>query len=239
MGERRLRVLEAALPADTFVLGVDSHTALVIDLERGRASVSGLGGATIRVAGRSAVFPSGSDVPIENLAEVARQLAAGEAVQVDAETGGRAGETLGAASSGGSGRAGAPLGDEMTHLEGTFVEALARDDTPAAVSALLEVDSAISARLRGGEDSPDLDNATATFRALIARLGERASDGPRDTRSLLEPIVETLLEVRARARAEGDWETADLIRDRLASAGVEVRDSVDESTWVLPETPTR
>ena len=45
MGERRLRILEGQLPPDTFVLGVDSHTALVLDLDRGTASVSGLGGS--------------------------------------------------------------------------------------------------------------------------------------------------------------------------------------------------
>ncbi|HTT86532.1 MAG TPA: hypothetical protein VMF60_04115, partial [Acidimicrobiales bacterium] len=33
MGERRLRILETALPVGAFMLGVDSHTALVLDLE--------------------------------------------------------------------------------------------------------------------------------------------------------------------------------------------------------------
>src|SRR3954463_250612 len=80
MGERRLQVLEAGLPADTAILGIDSHTALVLDLESGTASVSGLGGATIRASGRSVAFASGTDVPIATLAEVARQLAAGEVV---------------------------------------------------------------------------------------------------------------------------------------------------------------
>ena len=235
MGERRLRTLEADLPADTFILGVDSHTALVIDLERGSASVAGLGGVTIRVAGRSAVLPSGTEVAIATLADLARQLAAGDPIDVGADA--RAGARgMNGGSRPGATRAG-PVRDEMSRLEGTFVEALARDDTPAAVSALLDLDSAISARVRGGEDSPDLDNATATFRALIARLGERADDGPRDARPLLEPFVETLLELRARARAGSDWETADLIRDRLTSAGVEVRDAADNSTWVLSDTP--
>ena len=82
MGERRLRILEGLLPADTFVLGVDSHTALVLDLDRGSASVSGLGGVTIRVDGRSAVFPSGSEMAIEALAEAARALASGGAPDV-------------------------------------------------------------------------------------------------------------------------------------------------------------
>jgi len=113
MGERRLRKLEATLPEGAFVLGVDSHTALVLDLEAGTASVSGLGGATVRVGGRSAVFRSGSEVAIDALAEAARGLAAGQAVDVDRELGG---VRPGVARSGGS-RPAAPLRDEMAILE--------------------------------------------------------------------------------------------------------------------------
>jgi len=238
MGERRLQVLEAALPADTAILGIDSHTALVLDLESGTASVSGLGAATIRGAGRSVAFPIGSDLPIATLAEVAQQLAAGEVVEIETGRGSRNGNPS-AGRTGNGGRAVAPMRDEMAQLEGTFVDALGQDDTPTAVGALLDLDSSISGRVRSGEDSPDLDNATATFRALITRLGERAADGPRDARALLEPFVVTLLELRARARASRDWETADLIRDRLTAAGVEVRDAADDSTWVLQETSAR
>jgi len=229
MGERRLRILEAALPKDTFILGVDSHTALVLDLDAGTAAVSGLGGATVRVGGRSAVFPSGSEVPIEALGEAASELAAGETVDVDRKY---VAERPGAA---GGERApvAASLLDAMAELEGSFVEALGRGDTRAAVGALLDLDSAISARVRRGEDSPDLDNAGATFRALIARLGERAEVGTRDPREALEPFVDALLELRARARVARDWETADLVRDRLAAVGVEVRDGPDGSTWAL------
>jgi len=233
MGERRLRMLEAALPEGAFILGVDGHTALVLDLDAGSATVSGLGGVTVRVAGRSAVFRSGSEVPIEAFGGAARELAAGQAVDVDREFGGaRPGIATGAGS-----RAPAPLRDAMAELEGAFIEALGRGDTRAAVGALLDLDSAISARVRAGEDSPDLDNADATFRSLIARLGERAEIGTRDPRETLEPFVAALLELRARARAARDWETADLVRDRLAAAGVEVRDGQDGSTWVLAGTP--
>ena len=232
MGERRLRILERALPAGVFILGVDSHTALVLDLERRTASVFGLGGATIRVGGRSSVFPSGSEVSFEMLAEVARGLTAGETIEVASElgvSGRRPGAQMGTGP-----RAAAPLRDEMAELEGTFIEAAAQGDTRAAVGALLDLDSTISARIRAGEDSPDLDNASATFRALIARLGESAEVGTRDPRPILEPFVTTLIELRARARSGRDWDTADLIRDRLAAAGVEVRDEAESSTWVLP-----
>ncbi len=184
MGERRLRMLEAALPDGAFILGVDSHTALVLDLEAGTATVSGLGGVTVRVDGRSAVFPGGSEVAIDAFGEAARELAAGQAVDVDREFGGGRHGTAG----GRSMPVAAPILDSMAELEGSFIEALDHGDIRAAVGALLDLDSAISARVRHGEDSPDLDNADATFRSLIARLGERAEVGSRDPRETLEPV---------------------------------------------------
>jgi hypothetical protein len=234
MGERRLRVLERALPGGAFILGVDGHTALVLDLERGTAAVFGLGGATVRVDGRSTVFPSGSEVSIDALGQAARQLAAGQPVDLGAET-----PTKGATRRGGAGGlAGGPLRDEMAELEGTFIHALAGHDVRVAVGALLELDGAMEARIRAGEDSPDLDNARATFRALIARLGESAVAGTRDPREALDPFVETLLELRSRARTARDWAGADFIRDRLTAAGVEVRDDPDGSSWVLGDMPS-
>jgi hypothetical protein len=234
MGERRLRVLEATLPDGAFILGVDGHTALILDLEAGTASISGLGGVTVRVTGRSTVFPAGSTVRIEELSGAARVLATG--------SGDRDTDAAGAGRDGGPGRDGAPaaiggtrphLRDEMAELEGAFIEALDRGDTRTAVGALLDLGTAIQARIRSGEDSPDLDNADATFRALVVRLGERADAGPRDLGAALGPFVEALLDLRARARAAGDWETADLVRDHLTAAGVEVRDAPDGSTWRL------
>jgi cyanophycinase-like exopeptidase len=227
MGERRLRVLEAALPAGTFILGVDSHTALVLDFAAGTASVSGLGGVTVRVAGRSAVFPKDSVVAIDALDAAARELAAGREFHASQEPR----RSHGAVSR--PAPAALPLRDAMADLEGAFIEALGRHDARTAVASLLDLEAAISARVRSGEDSPDLDNASATFRALIARLGERAEAATADPRETVRPFVEALLEVRARARSAADWPTADLVRDRLAAAGVEVRDGPDGSTWLL------
>ena len=235
MGERRLRMLERQLPTGTFILGVDSHTALVLDLDRRTASVSGLGGVTVRVDGRGTVFPSGSEVGIHVLGDVARELAAGGMVDIGWEPGW-----------GGTGRAqlpgepaprpATPLRDEVADLEGAFVHALGLGESRGAVAALLDLDSAVEARIRAGEDSPDLDNARSTFRALIARLGEAAGTGDGDPRSVVDPFVETLLTLRARAREARDWATADLIRDQLVAAGVEVRDGTDGSSWVLSGT---
>ncbi len=246
LGERRLQVLEGLLPAEAFVLGVDSHTALVLDLERRTAAVFGLGGVTVRAGGRSAVFPSGSETQVEVLAEAARTLAGGGAVDAgwevratSGQVGGSSGRLAGGGATTGPTAAGRSLRDEASSLEGSFVAALTGGDARSAVGALLDLDAAIEARLRAGEDSPDLDGARATFRALVVRLGEAAVDGMRDPREAVDPYVTTLLELRARARAAHDWMTADLIRDRLAGAGIEVRDDPDGSHWLLGEPTAR
>ena len=67
LGERRLAVLERELPADAAVLGVDEHTALILDLAAQEAEVVGRGGATIRKAGVSTVLPAGSRITLADL----------------------------------------------------------------------------------------------------------------------------------------------------------------------------
>ncbi len=239
VGERRLRILEAMLPEGAFILGVDGHTALVLDLERGSAAVAGLGGVTVRVAGRSAVLPAGSEVAIETLAEIARQLAAGGPVDVSVGVGSTEPGARRRRGTVGSPGAAVPVRDAMVELEAAFVDALGRGDVHAAVEALLDLDEAISARIRAGEDSADLDNARAVFRSCIVRLGERAEAGVRDPRDVVAPFVTALLDLRSRARADRDWSTADQIRDRLRAAGVEVHDSAEGSRWELDPAAVR
>ena len=61
LGEDRLARLEDELPEGAFVLGVDEHTALVIDLDNERAEVAGHGGVTVRVRGNSIRDRDGRD----------------------------------------------------------------------------------------------------------------------------------------------------------------------------------
>jgi hypothetical protein len=48
LGESRLRVLEEQLPAGVCILGVDEHTACLLDLDAGTFSVDGIGEVTVR-----------------------------------------------------------------------------------------------------------------------------------------------------------------------------------------------
>jgi hypothetical protein len=236
IGERRLRVLERAMPKDAFVLGVDSHTALVLDLERQTADVFGLGGVTVRADGRSRILPSGTATTIEALAETAANLVAGTDRDEDrrserrpSQHDRRPGRDASAAA---AQLVGSPR-EEVARIEGAFVHALAHGDMRPAVAALLELDTMIERRVGAGDESPDLHAARATFRSLIVRLGDVAETATSDPRDSIAPFVETLMELRARARQSSDWSTADVVRERLAAAGVEVRDDPAGSTWSI------
>jgi cyanophycinase-like exopeptidase len=74
LGQRRFEALERSLPDDVFVLGIDEHTALVLDLDAGIASVRGRGAVTVRKHGHETLFPAGHDMPLDTLAAVGARL---------------------------------------------------------------------------------------------------------------------------------------------------------------------
>ena len=82
----------------------------------------------------------------------------------------------------------------------------------------------------------------ATLRLLLRDLGRliglfAPGDG-HDTSAVAAPSDQTLdavmslvLELRQTVRANRDFKTADLIRDRLKAAGITVKDGKDGATW--------
>jgi hypothetical protein len=225
LGERRLRALEADLPDDVFILGVDGHTALVLDLDAGSASVSGLGTVTVRKDGRSAVFPAGSELTIADLVAAAQ----GNAPSPVAASG--------AASPQAPVQAAAPaaglLRDETAKLEAVFGASLEECDAPAAVRAILTLEETIQAWSFDTDQSDALAMARSALRSAIVCLGEMAAEGTSDPAELVGPFVEALLAERVRARAAREWAAADAIRDRLLAAGIELHDTPDGTAWEL------
>ena len=52
-------------------------------------------------------------------------------------------------------------------------------------------------------------------------------------RSPFEQAVDLLLEMRSEAKARKDWTTSDIIRDRLAAIGFDVKDTKNGFEWSL------
>src|SRR3989442_2192252 len=64
--------MEAMLPYDARMLGIDEHTALMVDLDARTVSVTGRGGLTVRRRGVSRVFPAGERLTLDALFAAAK-----------------------------------------------------------------------------------------------------------------------------------------------------------------------
>jgi hypothetical protein len=228
MGERRLAMLEAELPPDVFILGVDGHTALVLDLEEGSGSVLGLGVVTVRKDGRSTVFPAGSRVSIVELVAAAHGEAGGSGGRVIAPS-----AALSPAIDSQAAAPASPLREEVARLEATCATSLDECDAPAAVRAILALEETIQSWSHDTDQSDALANARSTLRSAIVCLGELAAQGNGDPAEMIRPFVDALLAERLRAREARDWAASDAIRDRLLAAGIELHDTADGATWEL------
>ncbi len=70
LGSSRLESLEKELPSEAAVLGVDEHTAVIVDLHAGTVEVSGVGRLTVRRAGVSEEIAAGTTLSIDDLRSV-------------------------------------------------------------------------------------------------------------------------------------------------------------------------
>ena len=76
LGERRLAMLEPELPEGAFVLGIDEHTGIIMDLDADTAEIVGKGAITLRRDGRSVRLEAGQTIPIDTLRNGLRNGAA-------------------------------------------------------------------------------------------------------------------------------------------------------------------
>jgi len=68
---------------------------------------------------------------------------------------------------------------------------------------------------------------------LKANAQQMTANGQEAREEAFGKVVDMVLELRAKAKANKDWATSDKIRDELAAAGFEVKDTKDGATWRL------
>jgi hypothetical protein len=229
LGERRLAVMERELGDAAAVLGVDEHTALLIDLRTSDVEIRGRGGVTVRRSGDSVVLPAGTRLSMAELRDLVQGIrpAAGDG---DASRGeGPAGRDDAAARDGETPTL--PLPEIMAAVERRFETAAGTGDADAMVGVILELETAIGQWEADMDEDQGTEQARALLRSLVGRLGRAAQDGLTDPRDRLRPAVEPLLELRATLRGAGNFAAADAIREALAAAGVDVSDTPQGTRW--------
>src|SRR5690606_23713521 len=212
LGERRLSRMERELPPGTSVIGVDEHTALVIDLETEAVEVAGRGGVTVRLPGSATVLPTGTRT---TLAELRRLAEGGSGVPVAAPPPEAAPER-------------ATLEETMSAGEQQFAKAVAARDLNAAARVVLELEAEIASWAADTEeDAGGVEQARELMRLLIARLGEQGATAGVHT------VIGPLLSLRAELRSQGRYDVADALREALAEGGVLVEDTPDGPRWSI------
>ena len=128
---------------------------------------------------------------------------------------------------------------EVPDLMAKCLEALDDDlNTPIAISHLFEAARIINSAADGNAalSQKDIDKLKALFdniaiQILGLRLG--ACAGSESDIRPYEGAVDLLMEIRANAKKNKDWATSDLIRDKLAALGFNVKDTKNGVEWSI------
>lgn len=123
---------------------------------------------------------------------------------------------------------------QVTTLINSFYKAMDDDfNAPALVASLFDALKYINAIADGKAtiNEADLLQLTQEMNAFIFEvLGlKKPQKNVKDNR--LEEVMELVLALRAMARTNKDWAAADMIRDGLKNAGVEVKDEKNGVSW--------
>lgn len=221
VGETRFRELEKKLPENVAILGLDEHTACIIDLASQQATVRGIGRVIVKKGARVEVFTKGDMFPAAAL--------------IDPGKGGparRANESPQSASAVDRPNPSA-FWVNVHRIDRDFQEGIAERNAGKASTALLAMDRAIWQGKSDLESDETISEAREMLRDQIVSLGSALAEGPGSQRECLAPLVDELLKLREKLRSDMRFTDADAIRDSLKRARILVEDTPRGTRWRL------
>lgn len=221
MGKPRFDRLRALLPEGAGVLGLDEHTACLIDLDRGEAEVTGIGRVTLLLGDEEIVFGRGERIPLDVLRGVRTVDAAGS----EASTTRRSGTPERVA------KQEEPFWERVHAMETAFEQGLEEDDPRGAAGALLDLDQAVWKAMEDLENDEFISQAREMLREWIVLLGAKLEAMPGSPADRFASLVDSLLELRESFRKGGQWREADVLRDCLDRAEIVVEDTEAGPRW--------
>jgi hypothetical protein len=221
MGQPRFSQLVSLLPEDVSILGLDEHTACILDFENDEAVIKGIGTVTLQRSGSEMVFDTRERFSLEVLrgGDGGKKWKQTAPVPKDSKTD--------VVTEDGA------FWNQIHELETDFYEGLETHEAQKTTNALLELDRIISQAQQDLENEEFITQARDTLRELIAILGTRLGAAPRSETDCLAPVVQQLLDVRKQFRKQKLFDQADAIRDSLQRANIIIEDTEDGSRWRL------
>lgn len=225
MGEKRFRTLESKLPQGTTILGIDEHTACILNFSTRQASIEGIGQVTIRCDGAEQFFGRRGKfsfeelfcVPDERLVEhkeemITRSLPHSEDEAVDNES---------------------SFWKKMHALEKAFKLALEENDMIAVTTQLLETDRLLWQAQLDLENPEFISQGREIYREMIVLAGTGIERVLTVIPGKLNNLINELVELREHYRREKRWQEADRMRDLLQGIGVTLEDTREGPRWRL------
>ncbi|MDD2430156.1 MAG: cysteine--tRNA ligase [Firmicutes bacterium] len=125
--------------------------------------------------------------------------------------------------------------EELEDIESRFRDAMDDDfNTAQALGVMFELCHVGNGYLRS--EDPKLRGALSLLQALGNILGILKEEEPKETvleESLVDDVLDILLEIRQDAKTEKNWALSDRIRDKLASVGIVLEDTAQGTRWRL------
>lgn len=125
---------------------------------------------------------------------------------------------------------------ELPDFLGNCYEAMDDDlNTPIVIAHLFEAGKVVNSAADGNIklSQQNIDDLKKLFKImLVDLLGIKVGEDAQGTNMKpFEGAVDLLLEIRANAKQQKDWATSDLIRDKLAALGFDVKDTKSGFEW--------
>ncbi|MBO7277332.1 MAG: cysteine--tRNA ligase [Bacteroidales bacterium] len=116
------------------------------------------------------------------------------------------------------------------------IEAMCDDfNTPVVIANMFEISRLVNLISDKKETITEADKAQLkeNFEIVFSEILGMKSEQSDNTSNIIDGLMSIITEMRADARANKDWAKSDMIRDRLASVGITIKDGKDGAKWEI------
>jgi peptidase E len=223
MGEPRLLRLESLLPPEIPILGIDEHTACILDFQAEQVFIKGIGGVTLRHREIQKTFKDGQILPLAELQRFTTLPPGEEFPPAPQVVPPRCSQES--------------FGERVQSIKESFDSYLKNHQGAALADVLVGLDKMIWKSCKEFEEEEVISQTREAFREMIVRLGLEFEATPTDIHSILSPLLKIFLEVRGKLRSAKQWKLADEMRDKLFQIGIIVEDTPEGPRWRLKAEP--
>ena len=223
MGRKRFEQLLTLMEEPIPVLGLDEHTACIIDFEKDVFEIHGIGRVFLQHSGTKTAFVPGSKYPLE-------LLRGGETAPLETAPAKGAGQTAGLPPD-----EAVDFWQEVHRLKEVFQQGISHAAAHQATNALLDLDRVLWQAQGEIVDPETIAQARDLFREQLAELGTSRGLTEAALHQVLDPIINELLVARQHFRSKRQFEAGDALRGALSNAGILVEDTADGYRWRLAQ----